>query len=125
MAKRHHESKAAERREHKGMEKYERGPVKMHHHSPGFNDGFKGMSSMYMEDYSSGLRARDRMESEKDGMIRDDHRAIANLPQEVMIKPYEQVGPYLPEGIDDTIKGSDRQMMDNDEQRSRYFSPKK
>jgi len=89
------------------------------------NDGFKDRSSLDMEDYVSGLRARDRMEAQKDGMIREDHRAIANLPQEVMIKPYEQVGPYLPEGIDDTIKGADRQMDDNDEQRSRYFSPKK
>jgi len=89
------------------------------------NDDFKGRMSMDKEDYASGLRARDRMESEKDGMIRENHAAIANLPQEVMIKPYEMVGPYMPEGIDDTIRGADRQMDDNDKQRSRYFSPKK
>ncbi len=111
MAQRYHEAKKT-RKSKEGSEY-------------AFNDGFKDRSALDMEDYSSGLRARDRMESQKDGMIREDHRAIANLPQEVMIKPYEKVGPYLPEGIDDTIRGADIQMDDNDEQRNRYFSPKK
>jgi hypothetical protein len=88
-------------------------------------DGFRDRSSLDMEDYSSGLSARDRMESEQGGMIRENHKAIANLPQEVMIKPYEKVGPYMPEGINDSIRGADIQMDDNDMQRKRHFSPKK
>jgi hypothetical protein len=58
-------------------------------------------------------------------MIYEDHRAIANLPQEVMIKAYPKTGPYLPEGLDDTINGVDRQMDYDDSQRRSHFFPKK
>jgi hypothetical protein len=59
------------------------------------------------------------------GMIHEDMRAIANLPQEVMIKPYPRTGPYNPEGLDDTIKGVDRQMDYDDSKRAASFYPKK
>jgi len=76
-------------------------------------------------DYYSGMDSRRRMEMEDAGMIHEDHRAIANLPQEVMIKPYPRTGPYLPEGIDDTIRGVDKQMDHDDSQRAKNFLPKK
>ncbi len=60
-----------------------------------------------------------------DNMIHEDHRAIANLPQEVMIKAYPKTGPYLPEGLDDGISGIDRQMDYDDKQRRAHFFPKK
>ncbi len=62
---------------------------------------------------------------EEESMIHEDHRAIANLPQEVMIKPYPRTGPYLPEDLDDTIRGVDAQMDYDDSQRRAHFYPKK
>lgn len=59
------------------------------------------------------------------GMIREDMRAIANLPQEVMIKPYEMTGPYMPEDLDDTIRGVDHQMDMDDSKRRATFKPRK
>lgn len=62
---------------------------------------------------------------EDDMMITEDHRAIANLPQEVMIKPYPMTGPYMPEDLNDDISGVDAQMDYDDMQRRHGFYPKK
>ena len=51
-----------------------------------------------------------RGEGQKAEMISENHSAIANLPQEVMIKPYPPMPGYMPEDLDDTIHGIDRQM---------------
>lgn len=95
MAKRHHESKAMMGFRHQGAEGY------------------------------AGPDDRKTQEMQDGGMIREDHRAIANLPQEVMIKPYPKTGPYLPEGLDDTIRGVDDQMDYDDSKRRAHFHPKK
>lgn len=76
-------------------------------------------------DFYAGMDARRRMEMEDAGMIHEDQRAIANLPQEVMIKPYEHVGPYMPQGLNDDIRGVDAQMGYDDDQRREHFYPKK
>ena len=73
----------------------------------------------------AGMEPRRRRELEDAGMIHEDHRAIANLPQEVMIKPYPATGPYLPEELDDTQVGVNRQMDFDDSQRRAHFYPKK
>lgn len=73
----------------------------------------------------SGMPTSMRSELEDSAMIREDHRAIANLPQEVMIKPYPMVGPYLPEVLNDDVSGVDAQMGYDDDQRRRHFYPKK
>lgn len=78
-----------------------------------------------MQGYYSGMDARRRQEMEDAGMIHEDHRAIANLPQEVMIKPYPMTGPYIPEVLDDTIRGVDKQMDFDDRKRKEHFFPKK
>jgi hypothetical protein len=62
---------------------------------------------------------------EDDAMIREDHRAIANLPQEVMIKPYPMPGSYIREVLNDDISGVDAQMGYDDAQRKHNFYPKK
>ena len=63
--------------------------------------------------------------AEKKGMIHEDHRAIANLPQEVMIKPYPMSPGYLPDMLDDTIEGVDRRMEDNHRANMRGLKPEK
>lgn len=73
----------------------------------------------------AGMEPRRRRELEDAGMIHEDHRAIANLPQEVMIKPYPMTGPYMPEELDDSEVGVRRQMDFDDSQRRSHFYPKK
>ncbi len=73
----------------------------------------------------AGMEPRRRQELEDSGMIHEDHRAIANLPQEVMIKAYPHVGPYMPEILNDDVSGVDAQMEYDDDQRRRHFYPKK
>lgn len=105
--------------------------AKRHHESSKHHSGKSGLIGNFKEaqldtrDYYSGMEARRRMEMEDAGMIKEDHRAIANLPQEVMIKPYPKTGPYLPEGLDDTIRGVDKQMDYDDSQAKKSFYPKK
>jgi len=91
--------------------------------SMGFNETLARRANM--NEFYAGMDARRRQEIEDMGMIHEDHRAIANLPQEVMIRPYPLTGPYNPEGLDDTIRGVDMQMDYDDEQRAGHFYPKK
>lgn len=78
----------------------------------------------HMEFYA-GSEPRKRQEMQDSGMIRENPNAIANLPQEVMIKAYPMTGPYLPEGLEDSIRGVDHQMDYDDSQRRAHFYPKK
>jgi len=72
------------------------------------------------------MEGRRTEEMEHAGMIREDHRAIANLPQEVMIKPYPMERDYMPEEMDDTIGGVDHQMFVGDNaKRSGGMKPRK
>ncbi len=73
----------------------------------------------------AGELARRTQEMQDAGMIDSDFNAIANMPQNVMMKPYPKPGPYLPEGLDDSIAGVDRQMDYDDEKRKESFYPKK
>lgn len=82
--------------------------AKRHHHG-----GYEGMETRRHEEM------RDA------GMITEDHSQIANLPQGVMIKAYPKTGPYMPEGLDDTIRGVDRQMDMDDSKRRAHNVPKK
>jgi len=73
----------------------------------------------------AGRAGRRHQEMADAGMIHEDHRAIANLPQNVDIKPYPQSYKYLPEDLDDTIRGVDRQMDYDDSKKLSHFYPKK
>lgn len=103
------------------------------HHADKFNDEKKHQQNSrdghMMRDSASqdymGMPVNARRGLERPEMIYEDHRAIANLPQEVMMKPYPKTGPYLPEGLDDSINGVDRQMDYDDSQRRSHFMPKK
>lgn len=60
-------------------------------------------------EYAGMEGGRRTQEMQDGGMIREDRSAISNLPQDVMIKPYAKVYGYMPEDLDDTIAGVDRQ----------------
>ena len=79
----------------------------------------------YSDGMYEGHEGRRKQEMEDGGMIREDRSAIANLPQEVMMKAYPKTGPYMPEDLNDTISGVDKQMSGDDSQRRRSFNPHK
>jgi len=79
----------------------------------------------YNEGYYEGPEARRTQEMEDGGMIREDRSQIANLPQGVKIQAYPKTGPWIPEMLDDTIRGVDNQMDDDDRLRNKTFSPHK
>lgn len=110
------------------------------HNKDHFNDEFRHDKDGYREsapmmdrerraDFSPGMYegrgGRMAQESRDAGMIHEDPRAIANLPQEVRITPYPRTGPYMPEMIDDTLRGVDMQMDYDDSQRRSHMYPKK
>lgn len=70
-------------------------------------------------DYA-GAEPRRRQEMEDAGMLREDHRQVANMPQEVMYKPWPKAGHYMDGGLDDTIRGIDNQMDEDGRDAKRH-----
>ena len=86
------------------------------------------MKKHYYDDKSSyaGEQARRTQEMEDGGMLREDRNAVANMPQQVIYRAYEKNHSYLPEDIDDTIRGIDRQIDELDGGKvRRHMNPKK
>ncbi len=61
----------------------------------------------------AGYESRRTQEMEDGGMIREDRSAIANLPQNVMIKPYPDADDYAVYGLNDTIRSVDHQRKED------------
>jgi len=76
-------------------------------------------------EFYAGMDSRRRQELEDAGMLHENPNAVANMPQEVMMKFYPKTGPFMPEELDDSYQGVDRQMDHDDAQRRRGFAPKK
>lgn len=66
--------------------------------------------SSEMNGYYEGNEGRRRQEMMDAGMIHEDRSAIANLPQEVMIKSYPKAGYSLDGDLNDSISGVDKQI---------------
>ena len=79
----------------------------------------------HYDEHYAGHESRRHEEMREGGMIHEDRSAIANMPQEVMMKAYPKTGPYMPEDINDTISGIDRQMDGDDSKRKSGFNPHK
>jgi hypothetical protein len=101
--------------------------AKRYHHEK--KDGMHHKDKMMMhnerEGYYEGPSSRLHQESVDGSMIREDRAAVANLPQGVMIKPYPMNRGYMPDGLDDTIRGIDSQIDMDDRKREEDFSPHK
>ena len=64
-------------------------------------------------EFYAGIDPRRRQEVADAGMIREDHRAMANLPTREIHHEYPQAGYYFTPYIDDTIRGLDNQNDDD------------
>lgn len=107
MARKYHQSKKDREDERRGMEKA-RHRERSRHDDYGRED------------------PRRRHELEDAGLIHEDHMEVANLPQAVHYKPWPKPRGYgSPEHLDDTIKGIDRQMDDDDDEMKRHEYPEK
>ena len=76
-------------------------------------------------DLYSGASARYALERKDAGMIHEDHSAIANLPQEVMIKDWPMKPGYLNADLDDGISGIDSQLRAEASGLSKGYKPRK
>lgn len=76
-------------------------------------------------EYYAGRDPRREQEARDAAMIHEDHNAVSNLPQGVVMKPWPMEGGYMPENIDDTIRGIDKQMGDDNRQKHRGMDPHK
>lgn len=94
------------------------------HHMDAMDRTIHRERQLGMEHYA-GYDPRRRQEMRDAGMIHEDHRAVANLPQAPIMKYYTGDGGYIPEVLDDTIRGIDDQMMHDDPMRKGIFKPHK
>lgn len=104
MAKRYYQSKKDRRDERRGEDRHLR---------------------LLGDEFYAGLDPRRRLEREDAGMINEDHRAFANLPQEVIMREYPKAGFYATDKLDDTIRGVDGQMDADSRQALRNRSREK
>lgn len=117
MAKkrRYHQSVKDRMAESRGMERYEtRAMERAEHRSKKMDNG-----------YYAGMDPRRRQEMEDAGMIHEDHRAVANLPQNAIMKEYPR--PYYDNNynLDDTIRGIDNQINDDMRKEKKERFPEK
>lgn len=80
---------------------------------------------MMGEEHYAGYDPRRMQEMRDAGMIQEDHRALANLPQQPIMKYYEGGYHYMPEGLDDTIRGIDNQIGADDAMARKMLHPHK
>jgi hypothetical protein len=85
------------------------------------------MAKRYYSDGDyAGVSARRTLEGQDSQMISEDRGAIANLPQNVVIRAYPtSPNASMPENLNDTIVGVDGQMNLDDSKRRAHFAPKK
>jgi hypothetical protein len=85
----------------------------------------RGMLERLGEEFYAGIHGRAADDRMAEGMIREDKNAMANLPQEVMIKQYPRVRYEMDENINDNLRGIDRQMEDDGKKQKRGAFPEK
>lgn len=57
-----------------------------------------------------GVHGRKSLESADFGMFGESKSSFANMPQEMVLKAFPKAGRYSDYGIDDTVRGIDKQM---------------
>jgi hypothetical protein len=108
-AKRHYGSKKAphHKSHHSGMVEGDASIV--HASSKSWYGGHGMKEGAVSEGHYVGPEARRKQEMMDGSMIREDHAAVSNLPQNVMYHTWPGSHIYMPEGLDDTAHGIDMQ----------------
>lgn len=83
------------------------------------------MARVNEDDSGMHMAPERRHDMEDGGMLHEDPSAISNLPQSVKIASYAKTGPYLGQNIDDTIRGIDHDIDENDRMIKKQFAPRK
>ena len=82
-------------------------------------------SSKDRMDESSGMKNKMEKEFYDSGMIRADRSAVANLPQEVIMREYPKGNYGYGVSLDDTASGIDKQIKDDSKEMKRDAYPEK
>lgn len=135
MAKRYHQSKADRMHESSARKSTSMGMRERMHEHMGMTermherhhlDRMMREKEMYNADNRyAGADSRKYREMRDASMIHEDHNAVANLPQNVIYRPYGDSSGYLPQDINDTISGIDWQKGYDMHQAKKHFVPKK
>lgn len=72
-----------------------------------------------------GLDARRKQERSDSEMMGSMVSAQANMPQDLIMKAYPKAAGSMPENLDDTIKGIDSQLGEDNSKKSKNMKPKK
>lgn len=89
-------------------------------------DESRGMKRRLGESYYEGYDERRRQEKMDGSMIREDHSAIANLPQSVKYVEYPRYGQGYRDGmLNDTARGIEDQVSADDRKMMKHMSPEK
>ena len=83
------------------------------------------MAKRYFSGSYEGREESERLQKHDSSMISEDRSAIANMPQNVIMKDWSGTETYMPEDIDDTIRGIDEQIKEDNSKRSKHLSPRK
>ncbi len=74
-------------------------------------------------EFYAGVDPRRRQEMADGGMVREDHVAMSNLPRQAIHCEYPQSYYYGTPYLDDTIRGIDDELDDNNNSFARYQNP--
>lgn len=78
----------------------------------------------HREELFAGKAMADRMSYEAGMMIQEDHSAMANLPQDVVMRNYPK-NPYAMSQVPDTIAGVDNQIREDSKHQKAGKYPEK
>jgi len=76
-------------------------------------------------DMYAGMDPRRRLEQQDGSMLNEDRNAIANLPQDVKYHAWPKAGYYSDYGLDDTIRGINKQMDEDGAEMKKHLQPGK
>lgn len=83
------------------------------------------MAKRHFDGPYAGYNGRRRLEHEDYNMIHEDHSAMSNLPQNVIMKAYPKEHGFTPEVLNDTIRGVDGQIGADNGKKMKHFKPHK
>jgi len=133
MPKRYHQTRKDRAKESLGEKHYMQGVhaaeaahdesarMAAHKKTPMYKHGRDKFNDEFYNDQDAHARAYYRT----GGNLSEDRNAVANLPQQVVYKPYGDPVGYLDQNIDDTIGGIDYQRGYDMRKAKEHFYPKK